>query len=169
MRISAIGIAAALALSTSSFISAAHAAGSTQPFAGAATTGSCTIKKTEVAAADSFDQSSSLTFVNLGDAGAITFKSKKAGCVGGTFFANAGNASTGDSVVLQILIDGSPCEPLIGTYFFANSGSDFSSHSAAFFCGANIAAGTHRIQVQYSSFDGGEVQFYQRTLEVTHS
>jgi|HubBroStandDraft_2_1064218.scaffolds.fasta_scaffold773326_1 hypothetical protein len=169
MRVFAVAMTTAL-LSATALAPAAHAAGrSRSPVLEPALTGSCTIKKTEIAASDSFDESTSLDFVNLGDAGSITFKSKKAGCVGGTFFANAGSAGSGDSIVLQVLLDNSACEPLVDTYFFANSGSDFSSHSAAFFCGANIPAGTHKIQVQYASYLGDEAEFYQRTLEVTHN
>jgi len=170
MRVFAVAMSAALAMSAGSLISTAHAAGPSQsPVVAPVSTGSCSIKKTEITASNSFDESASTTFVNLGDSGSITFKSKKSGCIEGTFFANAGNGNDGDSVVLQVLLDNSPCQPLVGNYFFANSGSDFSSHSAAFFCGANVSAGTHKIQVQYSSFAGGLVEFFQRSLIVNHS
>jgi hypothetical protein len=90
------------------------------------------------------------------------------GCVAGTFFANAGNETDGDHVLLQVLLDGKACPPLSSGYIFANSGQDFSSHMAAFFCGARIAAGKHSVQVQYASGQGGNAELFQRTLEVTH-
>jgi hypothetical protein len=130
--------------------------------------GSCTFKKTEIAAATSFDENSSTAFVKLGNAGSINFTQANRGCVAGTFFANAGNMNAGDHVLLQVLLDGAACAPLTGSYVFANAGDDLSSHSAAFFCGAGIAPGTHKIQVEYASGLGGNVQFFQRTLEVTH-
>ncbi|HEX4160293.1 MAG TPA: hypothetical protein VHY79_17645 [Rhizomicrobium sp.] len=170
MRIITGTLAAALTVSASLFISAAHAAAASQPpFADPTSTGSCTIKKTEISASNSFDESASTSFVDLSASGSITFTQKRAGCVAGTFFANAGSTVSGDSVVLQVLLDGTACQPLVSNYFFANAGTDFSSHSAAFFCGANVGAGSHKIQVQYSSFLGDEVEFFQRTLEVTHS
>ncbi|MGH6878517.1 MAG: hypothetical protein ACREHV_14240 [Rhizomicrobium sp.] len=172
MRIYTAVLTAALAVSASPLISTAHAASSDewQRDPASVTTGSCTIKKTEYAlAANSEDQSTSTTFVNLGDAGAITFNQKKTGCVAGTFFANAGNTSTGtDHVRLQVLLDNVSCTPLGGGYRFANTGTDFSSHAAAFFCGASVATGRRTIQVQYSSELGANVQIFQRTLEVTH-
>ncbi len=169
MRICSVALAAALTVPASALMSAAHAgAASRTPFVTAGT-GSCTFKKTEIAAADAFDETTSTSFVNLTTAGSISFTQKKAGCIAGTFFANAGNAADADNVVLQVLLDGAACAPLTDTYFFANSGYDFSSHSAAFFCGASIAAGSHKIQVQYSSYLGGEAEFYQRSLMVNHS
>jgi hypothetical protein len=170
MRVFAVAMTAALSVSAGALMSTAYAAeASQQPLAEPATTGSCTIKKTEYAASTTLEESASESFVNLSDAGSITFTQKKAGCVSGTFFANSGNAGTGDSVVLQVLLDGAACAPLTSNYFFANSGSDFSSHAAAFFCGTHVSAGTHKIQVQYRSFEGGEVEFFQRSLIVTHT
>jgi opacity protein-like surface antigen len=168
MRICVVMAAAALAMAASS-VSAAQAAPARSASAEPASTGSCTTKKTEYTAADAFDESDSISFVNLTTSGSITFKQAKSGCVAGTFFANAGNTVDADNVVLQVLLDNTPCAPLTDTYFFANSGYDFSSHSAGFFCGANIAPGTHKIQVQYSSYLGGEVEFFQRSLVVNHS
>lgn len=130
--------------------------------------GSCTFPATEIASADSFDGSTSLRFVNLKDAGSISFRQAKTGCVAGTFYANAGNEADGDHVLLQVPLDGSVCAPLTGGYIFANSGSDTSPHSVGFFCGAKIAPGKHTIQVQYGSGMGGKSEFFQRTLEVTH-
>lgn len=129
--------------------------------------GSCTFKKTEYAAASSYDESTSEDFVNLRDAGSVAFAQNGTGCVAGTFFANAGSSATGDHVGLQVLLDGTPCAPLSNGYIFADT--DFSSHSVAFFCGAAIAPGKHTIQIQYRSGFGGNVQFFQRTLEVNHT
>ena len=169
MRTYAILLTAAFAVSASSLISAANAASlDRSPFAPSVSSGSCVISKTEYAAADSFDESTSTNFVNLGDAGSITFKQVRTGCVGGTFFANAGNVNTGDEVVMQILLDGTACAPLTSDYIFANSGTDFSSHSVAFFCGSSVVPGSHTIQVEYHSFLGGNVEFFQRSLEVAH-
>ncbi|HEX3666124.1 MAG TPA: hypothetical protein VHU23_12945 [Rhizomicrobium sp.] len=130
--------------------------------------GSCSFRTTEIATASAFDQSTSSNFVKLRDAGLITFEQAKAGCVAGTFFANAGNGDDGDHILLQVLLDGTPCAPFSNGYIFANSGSDFSSHSAAFFCGAKIAAGKHAVQVEYASGLGGNAEIFQRTLEVSH-
>ena len=139
-------------------------------FAPPAITAGCAIKTTEYATSTSEEQSGSKSFVNLVDAGSITFTQKRVGCVAGSFFANAGNVSSGDHVILQVLLDGSACTPLTGSpgYFFANADVDFSSHAAAFFCGASVPVGTHKIQVQYASQFGGDVEIFQRTLEVTH-
>jgi hypothetical protein len=159
---------AALTVSAGTLMSAADAAVS-QPSlrpARATGSGSCTFEKTEWAAADSFEQSTSTTFVNLGDAGSITFTQKGTGCVAGTFFANAGNAAAGDHVGLQVLLDAAACAPLTNGYIFADTES--SSHSAGFFCGASIAPGKHTIQVQYHSGFGGNVVFFQRSLTVNH-
>jgi hypothetical protein len=163
-------LAAALMASAGFLIPTTEAAADELQFAPPATAGSCAIKKTEYATSTSEEQSSSKTFVNLVDAGAVTFTERKTGCVAGAFFANAGNASAGDHVMLQVLLDGIACTPLTGSpgYFFANSDVDFSSHAAAFFCGANVAPGTHKIQVQYASNNGGNVEIFQRTLEVAH-
>jgi hypothetical protein len=170
MRVFAVAMTAALAMSAGSLTSTAYAAGTSQsPLADPANTGTCTIKKTEYAASTSHDESTSKTFVNLGDGGSITFKQAKSGCVAGTFFANAGNDTATDNAALQVLLDGAPCNPLVNDYFFANGGTDFSSHAAGFFCGASVSPGTHTIQVQYASHAGGEVEFFQRTLVVTHS
>lgn len=168
MRVFAVAMTAALAVSAGASISSAHAATAEQPFAQPANTGSCVFKKTEYSASNAHDSSNSQTFVNLGDAGSITFRQAKSGCVAGTFFANAGNDTATDNVVLQVILDSTPCNPLVGDYFFANGGSDFSSHAAGFFCGASVAAGTHKIQVQYASHAGGTVEFFQRTLVVDH-
>ncbi|HEX4160292.1 MAG TPA: hypothetical protein VHY79_17640 [Rhizomicrobium sp.] len=170
MGVHATALTAALTIFAGSFLSAAHAA-ATRPSprpAPAVSSGSCSFKSTEIAAASSFDQSISASFVRLGDAGSITFTQDKTGCVGGTFFANAGNGDPDDHILLQILLDGTPCAPLTSGYIFANSGPDVTSHSAAFFCGARIAPGKHRVQVQYASGLGGDAQIFQRTLEVTH-
>jgi hypothetical protein len=134
-------------------------------------TGSCVIKKTEIASSV-FDneQTTSSTFVNVGEGGAITFTQRKAGCVAGTFFANAGNTTSGDNVHMQILMDGSACSPLnSGDYVFANADVDMSSHSVAFFCGATVPAGSHTVQVQWSVGIGGQAEMFQHTLQVTHS
>jgi hypothetical protein len=165
----AAALTAALIVTAGALMSAAHAAATHPPLrpSPVVSSGSCTIKKTEYAAANSFDQSSSENFVNLRDAGSITFTQNGAGCVAGIFFANAGSAAAGDHVGLQVLLDGSPCVPLTNGYIFADT--DFSSHSAAFFCGARIASGTHTIQVQYHSGFGGNALFFQRTLEVNHT
>ena len=128
--------------------------------------GSCTFRKTEYATASSFEESTSQDFVTLKEAGAITFTQDGIGCVAGTFFANAGSGG-GEHIGLQVLLDGIPCAPLGAGYIFAET--EFSAHSVAFFCGAGITAGKHTIQVQYRSGFGGNVQFFQRTLEVRHS
>lgn len=170
MRTYVIALAAALTMLGGSFMPAAFAQETDQsPGIAPVSTGSCAIKKTEIATSASFDESTSQSFVNLGDAGSITFIEGTTGCVAGTFFANAGNTANNDNVVLQILLDNSTaCAPLTGGYVFANSGTDLSSHAVAFFCGASIAPGAHTIQVQYHSGFGGNVEFFQRTLEVTH-
>ena len=170
MRMCAAAATAALAVSMASFIPAAHAAGSDLPFVQpSVSTGSCVVKKSEIAAADTHEESDSVVFVNVGTAGAISFKQARAGCVAGTFYANAGNDNEGDNMVLQVLLDNTPCAPLTDRFIFANAGLDFSSHAVEFFCGANIQPGTHRIQVQYSSGLGGTVEIYQRSLVVNHS
>ncbi len=170
MRVHAIALISAVTVTASAFISVAHAAatGTSLRPTPAASSGSCTFRNTEIAAASSFDQSNSASFVKLKEAGSITFTQDKAGCVAGTFFANAGNGDDGDHILLQVLLDGAGCAPLTGGYIFANSGSDISSHSVAFFCGAKIAPGKHVIQVQYASGLGGSAEIFQRTLEVTH-
>ena len=170
MRVHAMALAAALTVSQGCFLSVAHAAAtspSSQP-APAVSSGSCGFKTTEIAAAASFDQTTSASFVKLKDAGSVTFTQSTTGCVAGTFFANGGNEADGDHVLLQIVLDGAPCAPLSSGYIFANSGSDFSPHMAAFFCGARISPGKHTVQVQYASGQGGNAEFFQRTLEVTH-
>lgn len=160
---------AALIVTMGFLMSAAHAAATHPPLrpSPVVSSGSCTFKKTEYAAANSFDESTSENFVNLRDAGSITFTQNGTGCVAGTFFANAGSAAAGDHIGLQVLLDGAACAPLTNGYIFADI--DFSSHSAAFFCGTNIAPGKHTIQVQYQSGFGGNAQFFQRTLEVNHT
>lgn len=168
MRVDAFALSGALALSAGSLLSSAHA-GAPGPSLWATlvtSRGTCTFKTTEIAAAASYDESASTSFVGLKDAGSIAFTETKTGCVAGTFFANAGNES--DHVLLQVLLDGQPCAPLTGDYIFANSGPDFSSHSVRFFCGAKIAPGKHMVQVQFASGVGGNSQLFQRTLEVTH-
>jgi hypothetical protein len=131
-------------------------------------TGSCAVKKTEIASANASDQSTSTGWVNLGTAGSITF-SKGTGCVAGTFSASAGNATLGDSVRLQILLDGNPCQPLTSNFVFANNSNEYPAYSTEYFCGASIAAGIHTIQVQYHSGNGGVASINQRTLEVRHN
>lgn len=160
-------LTAALAVTPGFLMSAEHAGATTPSLRPPTSSGSCTFKKTEYAAANSFDESTSQNFVNLRDAGSITFTQSAVGCVAGSFFANAGNASSGDHVGLQVLLDGAACAPLTNGYIFADL--DFSSHSAAFFCGAGIAPGRHTIQVQYHSGFGGMVQFFERTLVVNHT
>jgi len=133
----------------------------------AQSTGSCVVKKTEISSANADDQSTSTNWVNLGTAGSITFTSG-AGCVAGTFSASAGNQSQDDSVRLQILLDGNACEPLTGNFGFASYNNNFPSNSTEYFCGSDIPAGRHTIQVQYHSGNGGTAQINQRTLEVRH-
>lgn len=168
MALYAVTRTAILALISNSLISTAHSAPMRPPvrLIQTASSGSCSFKKTEYAAASSFDQSTSQDFVNLGDAGSVTFIQNGTGCVAGTFFANASSVA-GDHVGLRVLLDGTPCAPLTNGYIFADTES--SSHSAAFFCGTRIAAGKHTVQVQYHSGFGGNVQFFQRTLEVNHT
>jgi hypothetical protein len=168
MRVHATALTAALSVLAGLPVSGAHAAGPSLWLAPAIGSGSCTFKNTEIATADSFDESNSTSFVDLKDAGSIAFKQARTGCVAGSFFANAGNESADDHVLLQVLLDGVACAPLTGGYVFANSGSDFTSHSVAFFCGAKIAAGKHTIRVQYASGLGGKSAFFQHTLEVVH-
>jgi hypothetical protein len=155
---------------TASFASGADAGapGAHQQSAPGVGGGSCNFATTEIATASSFDQSTSANFVKLANAGSVTFTQNRTGCVAGTFFANAGNGDDGDHVLLQVLLDGAPCVPLTASYIFANSGTDLSSHSAAFFCGARIAPGRHVVLVQYASGLGGPAEIFQRTLEVTH-
>ena len=162
-------LTAAFIAAAGSSASAARATATHPPFRStpAVTSGSCSFKKTEYAAANAFDESTSQNFVNLGDAGSIAFTQNATGCVAGTFFANAGNAAAGDHIGLQVLLDGAACAPLTNGYIFADT--DFSSHSAAFFCGAAIAPGKHTIQIQYHSGFGGNAQFFQRTLQVNHN
>jgi hypothetical protein len=170
MRISAVALIAALVVSQAWFMSVAQAAAAASPPQPGATTssGSCSFKTTEIAAASSFDQTNSASFVKLKEAGSITFTQNATGCVAGTLFGNAGNEADGDHVLLEVLLDGAPCAPLSSGYIFANAGQDFSSHMAAFFCGAKIAPGKHTVQVQFASGLGGNAEFFQRTLEVTH-
>jgi hypothetical protein len=165
----AAALMAAFIVMAGSSVSAAHAVPTHPPLrpTPAVSSGSCTFKKTEYVAANAFDESTSENFINLRDAGSITFTQNGTGCVAGTFFANAGSAAAGDHIGLQVLLDGAACSPLTNGYIFADS--DFSSHSAAFFCGAAVTPGTHTIQVQYHSGFGGNVQFFQRTLEVNHT
>ena len=165
----AVALVAALTAVAGVLTSPAHAA-VTDPAprpVSAISVGSCSFAKREYATANSFDESTSENFVNLKDAGSIAFTQGRAGCVAGTFFANAANIAAGDHVGLQVLLDGAACAPLTNGYIFADA--DYSSHSTAFFCGAGIAAGKHIIQVQYRSGFGGNVQFFQRTLQVDHT
>jgi hypothetical protein len=138
-----------------------------------ATTGTCTLKTTEYSASTPEQSTGSTTFVNVADGGSITFTQAKPGCVGGTFFANVGNELASDNVHLQVLLDGTTeCAPLTtGDYVFANAGLDFSSHAVGFFCGTNIARGTHTVQIQWSSGGeaGGTAQMYQHMLVANHS
>lgn len=168
MRCCAVALALVLTVAPGSLASTAHAAARHPPMQPQTDTnsGSCTFKKTEYAAANALDESSSQNFVSVRDAGSITFKQSGTGCVAGTFFANGG-APSGDHVGLQVVLDGNPCPPLTNGYIFADT--EFSSHSAAFFCGAHVLPGRHTIQVQYHSGFGGKVQLFQRTLEVNHT
>lgn len=172
MRVDTMVLLAALTASADSGLSLAHAAAPGLSFWAPPVTsrGSCSFRQTEIASSASFDQSTSTSFVNVKDAGFIAFTQATRGCVAGTFFANAGaeGSPDGGHVLLQVLLDGTPCAPLTGGYIFANTGSDTSSHSAAFFCGGKIAPGKHTIQVQYASGPGANSVFYQRTLEVSH-
>ena len=166
MRVHRTAVAAALAALLSPAM--AHAAGPTRRPASVTVSASCAFRNTEIATASSFDQSNSTSFVRLAEAGSITFTQSQTGCVAGSFFANAGSDDVADHVLLQVLLDGAPCPPLEAGYIFANSGQDFSSHSAGFFCGARIPPGRHTIQVQYASGLGGSAEIFQRTLEVSH-
>lgn len=170
MRVHAIALTVILTLSVGSLISVARPATVSPPLRPdpANISGSCTFKHTEIASASSFDQTTSASFVRLGEAGSVAFTQNNTGCVAGSFFANAGSGDDGDHVLLQVLLDGVACAPLTGGYIFANSDGDLSSHSAAFFCGARIAPGKHIVQVQYASGLGGNAEVFQRTLEVTH-
>ncbi|HEX4080032.1 MAG TPA: hypothetical protein VHX61_14295 [Rhizomicrobium sp.] len=170
MRTYVLALATALTMSASSLISAAHAEAMDQSsFVPPATTGSCVFKKMEFSASAPEQTTTSATFTNVGDGGSITFTQKKAGCVAGTFFGNAGNNTTNDNVHLQVLLDSTECAPLTtGNYVFANSGVDLSSHAVAFFCGTSIAAGSHTVRVQWSAGTGGEAELFQHTLEVNH-
>lgn len=167
MYVQAMALSVALTALAGS-MSRAHSAGPSLWIAPTMSSGSCVFKNTEIATADSFDESTSTSFVGLRDAGSISFRQATTGCVAGFFFANAGNGNAGDHVLLQILLDGALCAPLTGGYIFANSGEDGTSHSVAFFCGAKIPLGKHSIQVQYASGLGGKSTFFQRTLEVAH-
>jgi hypothetical protein len=172
MRIYSAALTAALAMSASSLMWATHAeAAGRSPFAPPATTGSCAFKKTEFSASTPSQETSSASFVNLGDGGSITFIQKKAGCVAGTFFANVGNTLSADNVHLQVLLDGiTECAPLTtGDYVFANSDVDFSSHAVGFFCGTGVTSGSHTIQVQWSIGIGGTAEMFQHMLEVNHA
>ena len=92
MRVCAVAASAALAVSPSFASAAQTAAKTTSPRpASVVSSGSCSFKYTEVAAAASFDHTTSTNFVSLGDAGSIAFTQNRTGCVGGVFFANSGN------------------------------------------------------------------------------
>jgi hypothetical protein len=166
MRVLAIMLVTALLAVAGSSISVPHSA--TPLPTPAVSGGSCAFGNMEIATASSFDQSTSPGFVKLRSAGSITFKQNRTGCVAGTFFANAGNGDGGDHVLLRVLLDGTACAPFTSGYIFANSGTDFTSHAAAFFCGARIVPGKHMVQVQYASGLGGNAEIFQRTLEVSH-
>lgn len=169
MRIYAIALTAALAVSASSPISAAHAAAMNESsFVPPATTGSCVFKKTEFAASTSAQDTTSTTLTDLGDGGSITFTQSLSGCVAGTFFGNAGNTTSGDNVHLEVLLDGTACAPFSGNYVFANSDVDLSSHAVGFLCGTKVAAGSHTVQVQWAVGGGGEAEIFEHTLEVSH-
>jgi hypothetical protein len=164
-------MAATFAVSLGSLVSAAQAFSDEQSpgFAPRATNGSCTFSKTAFSASTLPQDTTSTSFVNLGDGGSILFKQVDTGCVAGTFFGNAGNTSSGDNVRLLITLDGNACAPLTtGTYVFANSDTDFSSHAVAFFCGATVAAGLHKVQVQWSTSGAGVAEIFEHTLEVDH-
>ncbi|MFL5238847.1 MAG: hypothetical protein ACJ8EL_14825 [Rhizomicrobium sp.] len=128
----------------------------------------CVFKKSEYLTATSAESTTSTNWVNVSDGGAITFTQSRTGCVAGTFSAIGGNESSGDSIRLQILLDGVACDPFVSNLSFAQSGVDLSQHSISFLCGGNVAPGSHKIQVQYHSGAGGKADFFQRTLEVKH-
>ena len=132
-----------------------------------ATSGSCAFKKSEITAANSVDQSTSTSWTNVGASGSVQFVTSGTGCIAGTFSAVAYNANANDSVRLQVLLDGNTCDPLTGNYGFGG-GTPFGSESAEYICGANIPAGSHTIQVQYHSGNGGNAEIYQRALVVNH-
>lgn len=168
MRVFAMALAMTLTIPVGPLISSARAAGASPHPVTPVSRGTCNFKTTEIAASASFDRSTSTKFVNLGDAGSISFTQGRTGCVAGSFFANAGNEQSVDHVLLQVLLDGVACAPLTAGYIFANAGDDVSSHTVRFFCGAGIAPGRHTIQVQFASGLGGNSSFFQRTLEVAH-
>jgi hypothetical protein len=170
MRTYAMALTAALAVSASSLISAAHAAAMNEiSLLPPATTGSCAFSKTEFSASTSDQNTTSTSFTDLGDGGSITFNQIKTGCVAGTFFGNAGNTTSGDNVHLQVLLDGTACAPLTtGGYVFANSDLDLSSHAVGFLCGTRVTAGSHTVQVQWAAGIGGEAEIFEHTLEVSH-
>ncbi len=166
MRQQALVLTAVLLASGGYLMTASRAAAQDRLFV-ATSTGSCTIKKTEYAAVAGFDESTRTTYDDLPSV-TTTFTQKKKGCVGGTFYANAGAETDDNELLLEVLLDGVPCTPLTGGYVFANGGTDFSSHAVGYFCGASVAPGTHTIKVDYASENGGKVAFYQRTLTVAH-
>lgn len=168
MRYQTAVLSAALMAAASSLLPATYAAAQDQLLLAPPTTGSCTIKKTEYATLNGFDESASTSFTGLPSV-TTTFTQKKSGCVTGVFYANAGAETSGNELLLEILLDGTQCAPLTGGYVFANAGTDFSSHSVGYFCGTNVAAGTHTITVEYASLNGGKVAFYQRSLTVAHN
>lgn len=142
---------------------------SASPGAWAQATNSCTVRKTEITAANALDQTTSPSFVNVGASGAVTFTSAGVGCISGTFSAAGGNVNPGDNIRLQVLLDGAQCAPLTGNQGFAgDQASGGGTYSADFFCGARVALGPHTVQVQFHSGSGGNAQIYQRILSVRH-
>jgi len=128
--------------------------------------GSCPTKSTEVTASNDYSQTTSTQFTTLWS---YYLTQSQTGCVTGTFFANAGNSNPGDHVMLQILLDGNQCFPIVSGYIFANSGDDFSSHATGFYCGGGLVPpGRHLIQVGFASYLGGPAQIYQYTWIVNH-
>jgi hypothetical protein len=171
MRTFAVAPLAALVLSIGSLVSAGQALADEEfsGFAPRAMTGSCIFTRTEFSASVFAQQTTSMTFVNLGDGGSITFNQSVAGCVAGVFFGNAGNNTSGARVIMQVQLDGNNCAPLTTNgYVFANSDTDLSSHAVGFLCGTHVPVGTHKVQVQWGAGGGGEAVIFEHTLEVNH-
>jgi hypothetical protein len=134
--------------------------------------GTCSIKKTEVKSdAFGFDETAQTNFAGIPSL-TTSFTQKKSGCVMGTLAADAGAETSGNHLELEILLDGNACSPFDDgsrTYYFANSGDDFTSHSVGYFCGSNVSAGAHTITVFYASANGSKVAMYQRSITVAHN
>jgi hypothetical protein len=170
MRTFALAPLAAIVLSMGSSVSAGQVLAS-EELSGAgprAATASCVFSRTEFSTSDLVQSTTSSTFVNLGDGGSIVFKENVAGCVAGVFYGNVGNTVSGQSVHLQVQLDGVDCAPLVNDPVFANSDADFSSHAVGFICSAGVVPGTHKVQVQWNAGNGGEAEIFQHTLEVNH-